>query len=76
VWVIDWEDATYAPPEADRLYSDLTAQTTFGRGRPASAPRETLEWLVARIGARRRPGQDASIDDARLLHELGLVEPL
>ena len=73
VWVIDWEDASYAPPGADRLYSDLTAQTTFGYGRPESAPRETVDWLGVRIAARQRPGQGVSEDDARLLSELALV---
>lgn len=52
VRVIDWEDATYAPPGVDQLYADLTAQGTFGTGRPTAASAEAVDWLHALIRGR------------------------
>lgn len=73
VWVIDWEDAAYAPPGVDLLYGDLTAHTTFGSALPSRTTPEASEWVGALIRARLAAGEDRSSINNRLLDALGRV---
>jgi hypothetical protein len=70
VWVVDWEDAGFAPPGADELYSRLTAQITFGRPAVRAADRECVDWMTAMITARRSPDEPANSENTRLLAAL------
>ncbi|MCW3158758.1 hypothetical protein [Micropruina sonneratiae] len=71
VRVIDWEDAGFAPPRADRIYGALTAATTFGAPPPSSAPGETIDWLQQLIVARGRGTADAA--DRAMLDALAVM---
>jgi len=69
-WVVDWEDAGFAPPGADRLYSELTAQITFGGRAVTDVDPECIDWMTTVISARRSPGERADSENARLLAAL------
>lgn len=73
VWVIDWEDAAWAPPGVDLLYGDLTAHTTFGSPLPAQTSAEAAEWVGAILSARLTAGEDRSSINNRLLAALAQV---
>ncbi len=73
VWVIDWEDADYAPPGVDLLYGDLTARTTFGSPLPASADPAAADWVAGRVRQRLSAGEDRSSINHRLLAELARI---
>jgi hypothetical protein len=70
VWVGYWEDAGFAPHGADRLYSELTAQITFGGPVLTDADPECIQWMATVIGARRSPAETPDSENARLLTAL------
>ncbi|HKT57436.1 MAG TPA: phosphotransferase [Microbacterium sp.] len=73
VYVIDWEDAGYAPPGVDALYGALTAHTTFGAPLPADAPREARDWLDALIADRAARESGSAAANAELRALLGAI---
>lgn len=53
LWLLDWEEATWGPPDADAVYFGLTAAVLFRRpyaGPPASE--EAVTYWRERIGSR------------------------
>lgn len=71
VRVIDWEDASFAPPGADALYAAVTAALTFSdRVELAKVPPETITWVRSMIEARRSLDESPESTNNRLLAEL------
>jgi hypothetical protein len=74
-WLIDWEDATWAPPGADQVYYAATSAAALGR-RPVSPPEpghvEAAEFWLERLAARSGDDHDAPLT-ARLAAELRLM---
>ncbi|GAA1851176.1 phosphotransferase [Myceligenerans crystallogenes] len=79
-WLIDWEDAAWAPPGADLVYYRATTIAAFGRppgwwslrgaeARPAGQD-EAAEFWLARCAARPDTDHDAAFT-ARLIEVLG-----
>ena len=48
-WLIDWEDAQWAPPGADAAYFDLTRRALTGRKLQLEHPEAALEFWRDRI---------------------------
>ena len=67
VRVIDWEDADYAPPGTDIVYSGVTAHTTFGTALPTDVNAEAVGFVADLIAARRAIDEDAGSLNNRLL---------
>ncbi|MFC6878197.1 MULTISPECIES: phosphotransferase [Actinomadura] len=63
-WLIDWEDAGWAPPGADRLYYEATRSVVFGTAPPATAPREAAEFWLGRVAPRPSTDGDAPFNAA------------
>lgn len=58
-WLIDWEDASWAPPDADRVYYEATHTVVFGKPSGpggGTGPAEAVEFWLKRVA--RRPGAD------------------
>ncbi|MDR7382459.1 phosphotransferase [Promicromonospora iranensis] len=71
-WLIDWEDAAWAPPGADQVYYAVTSAAVLGRSSVAPSEPEHVEaarfWLD-RMTARSGDDHDAPLT-ARLITEL------
>jgi hypothetical protein len=71
-WLIDWEDAAWAPPGADQVYYAVTSSAVLGRRSVAPPGPEHVEaarfWLE-RLTARSGADHDAPLT-ARLVTEL------
>lgn len=71
-WLIDWEDASWAPPGADQVYYEATSAAVLGR-RSASPPEpehvEAARFWLERLTSRSRDDHDAPLT-ARLITEL------
>ena len=66
VWVLDWEDASWAPPAADIVYAAATWAVVF-RQRVVPAPAEAVDFWTERIRSR---GVDDRLFNRSLLHVL------
>ncbi|WP_169807898.1 phosphotransferase [Actinomadura hibisca] len=60
-WLIDWEDAAWAPPEADPVYYAATRATVLDRPPARGGPAETVDFWLRRVAA-RSAGDDASFN--------------
>lgn len=65
-WLIDWEDAAWAPPGADLVYYEATGAAVFGRPPRAEAGRggspdtaEAVEFWLKRVALRSGDDHDA-----------------
>lgn len=71
-WLIDWEDAAWAPPGADQVYYAVTSAAALGR-RSVSPPEpghvEAARFWLERLAARSGDDHDAPLT-ARLVAEL------
>lgn len=71
-WLIDWEDAAWAPPGADEVYYAVTSTAVLGR-RSISPPEpehvEAARFWLDRLTVRSADDHDASLT-ARLIAEL------
>lgn len=71
-WLIDWEDAAWAPPGADQVYYAVTSAAVLGR-RGGSPPEpghaEAARFWLERLTARSADDHDAQLT-ARLAAEL------
>ena len=67
-WLIDWEDAAWAPPEADRVYYAATMSAVFGT-RNDDGESEAARFWLDRVAARSRTDHDAPLN-ARLTASL------
>jgi len=74
-WLIDWEDAGWAPPNADAVYFEACAQTLGVRpARPArTGTGEARNYWREKISARTSGDADAGLQ-ARLLDALAMPE--
>lgn len=72
VRVIDWEDATYAPPGVDLLYGSLTAHATFGSRLLSSTTVEAARWIDELLQKRSlsETGARTETEDLRALLRL------
>jgi hypothetical protein len=64
-WLVDWESAAYAPPDADRTYF-RAALAVLRRRRPAAGSAEAVEYWRKKVAAR---GTDEDLN-RRLLEVL------
>jgi Phosphotransferase enzyme family len=67
-WLIDWEDAAWAPPGADRVYYAATMGAVFGV-RTGGADPEAVQFWLDRVSARAGTDHDAALN-ARLISTL------
>jgi len=78
-WLIDWEDAAWAPPGADLVYYTVTSAAVLGRRlrtSPGPGPVEAVEFWLERLAARSGDDHDAPLT-ARLVAELrSMIKPL
>ncbi|WP_285705998.1 phosphotransferase [Microtetraspora sp. NBRC 16547] len=58
-WLIDWEDAGYAPPHADETYFAATRRAVYGGPPPARVYGEAAAYWLDRV--RRRTADDAEL---------------
>lgn len=64
-WLIDWEDAAWAPPGADLVYYEATHATVFGKpsGRDdVSGCGEAAEFWLKRVAQRSASDHDATFN--------------
>ncbi|MEO6821926.1 MAG: phosphotransferase, partial [Candidatus Nanopelagicales bacterium] len=71
-FLIDWEDATWGPPRADRVYFSITGHAALGGPAPSWGPAddEAREYWRAVITARSGGDEDSATQE-RLLTILG-----
>ncbi|WP_131736685.1 hypothetical protein [Actinomadura roseirufa] len=65
-WLIDWEDASWAPPDADRVYYEATHAVVFGRpsgADGATGPEEAVEFWRERVARRSGADHDAPFNE-------------
>lgn len=67
-WLVDWEDAGWAPPDADEVYYEAVSSTLYG-SKPVTHSGETVDFWLRRVGA-RSPGDDDAPMNATLLRVL------
>ncbi|GAA2152992.1 phosphotransferase [Actinomadura napierensis] len=75
-WLIDWEDAAWAPPGADLVYYEATHATVFGKpsGRDdVSGCAEAAEFWLKRVAQRSAGDHDAAFNTrlSDILRSLG-----
>ncbi|MDH2428937.1 phosphotransferase [Sphaerisporangium sp. TRM90804] len=70
-WLIDWEDAGYAPPHADEVYYLATRLAVYGGRPPARAYGEAAGYWHERVS--RRASEDRELT-RRLLAALAALE--
>lgn len=69
-WLIDWEDASWAPPGADLVYYAATSDVVLGSSTPADPGRsEAAEFWLERLAGRSGDDHDAALT-ARLTADL------
>ncbi|QXJ24371.1 phosphotransferase [Actinomadura graeca] len=76
-WLIDWEDAAWAPPGADLVYYEATHTTVFGKPSSPGAGRghaEAAEFWLKRVALRSDADHDAPMK-ARLSEVLRSLGP-
>ncbi|MUN39968.1 phosphotransferase [Actinomadura litoris] len=76
-WLIDWEDAAWAPPGADVVYYEATRVAVFGKPSSPDAGRghaEAAEFWLKRVALRSDGDHDAPLK-ARLSEVLRSMNP-
>ncbi|MFD0685142.1 phosphotransferase [Actinomadura fibrosa] len=76
-WLIDWEDARWAPPGADRVYYEATHTAVFGRppaSRELTGPAEAVLFWTRQVERRPAADRDAPFN-ARLRAALRAMCP-
>lgn len=68
LWLLDWEDAAYGPPQADKVYYDATTSSITGTP-PGRHDEEAISYWRNRVEQRSR-------DDFDLLSNLNLIRVL
>ncbi|MEU5880184.1 phosphotransferase [Spirillospora sp. NPDC047279] len=68
-WLIDWEDAAWAPPGADLVYHAATTAAVHGSSPETAGPAEAVEFWLRRVARRSDADDDASFN-ARLAEAL------
>jgi Phosphotransferase enzyme family len=73
-WIIDWEDAAWAPPGADRAYLAATSSAVFG-SRPIGANSEVIDFWLDRLARRTQTDHDSPFNNriARALRSMRLA---
>jgi hypothetical protein len=60
-WLIDWEDASWAPPGADRVYFAATRTAVFGTAPETARPAEAIEFWLRRVACRCDSDGDSAL---------------
>jgi hypothetical protein len=66
MWLLDWEDASWAPPGADAVHAAAAWTVLFGTPEP-DGPEETLDFWIDRIRARPDAAESFSRSMIRVL---------
>ncbi|MBO2446990.1 phosphotransferase [Actinomadura barringtoniae] len=60
-WLIDWEDASWAPPGADHVYLAATRTAVFGTGPDTTRPAEAIDFWLRRVACRCDSDDDSAL---------------
>lgn len=64
-WLVDWEDASWGPPEADATMFEASAEA-IGLGRASARPREVVDFWTRTVQARSTRDHDAPFNTSLL----------
>jgi len=60
-WLIDWEDAAWAPPDADHVYFAATRTAVLGAAPDTTRPAEAIDFWLRRVACRCDSDDDSAL---------------